>query len=366
MNGLSILWKRLSYAGTANIRNSDLYKKVVLSNQLAVLSGLPIVFYVLLAPNKLIYVGVMLLAACISFSAVLLNRWGYHNLARIAVILAPQIGTLAGVYMLFSLSDRNEYYVKFTLTATFILPMVLISIRERWLMAIGAGMVIANFFGSEFIGTNIFHPVYQSQEMPPDALYITTPLVNFTMFFLGFGYLQHINLASEEHIAQLLRNAQMTNEELAQLTHNLQVKQHRLDLINRKLAHIIRAKTKDLTLRNKQLKEYGEFHAHQVRAPLARMMGLVIVLQKTDRNDPMEVEYCLNRINEAALELDAIMKTFNRRLEEEVEVTTTIPAKRELMRELADVNRQITETNELLYLEVVRLQRENERLREEL
>jgi hypothetical protein len=34
------------------------------------------------------------------------------------------------------------------------------------------------------------------------------------------------------------------------------------------------------------------------------------------------------------------------------------------MHELADVNRQITETNELLFPEVVRLQRENQRLRE--
>ncbi|WP_250631493.1 hypothetical protein [Rhodoflexus caldus] len=365
MKRLTILWKRLSYTGTTNIRDPDLYKRVVLSNQLSIISGLPIIFYTLLAPDKFFYVGVMLLAACISFSAILLNQQGYHNLARIAVILAPQIGTLAGVYMLFGLSERNEYYVKFTIIATFILPMVLISIRERWLMAIGTGIVIANFFGSEFLGTRLFYPIYESEEMPPNALYVISALVNFTMFFLGFGYLQHINLTSEDNIVQLLRDTQLANEELAQLTHNLQAKQHRLDLINRKLANIIRAKTKDLTLRNKQLQEYGEFHAHQVRAPLARIMGLVLVLQKTDRNDPQELEYCLNRLNEAALELDAIMKAFNRRLEEEVSLTASVSARRELLRELADLNRQITETNELLYLEVVRLQRENQRLREE-
>jgi signal transduction histidine kinase len=314
MKSLASIWTKLSHTGTQGLADPDLRKKIVLTNQLALVGALAISGYILLAPTKWVYVGVMLMGAFMSGSAVWLNRGGHHALARLAMVLAPQISTTGGSYLLYQPSTQTEFYVKFTIMATVILPLVTISIREKWLMAISLALVIGNFLFGHSLAQAWLVPIYHPTELLPPGLAYVVPLVNFTMFFLGFTYLQRLNLAAEDQIGNLLAEAQALNEELAQTNDTLHEKQKKLDLANRRLAQIVRNKTQALSERNRKLEDYAHFHAHQVRAPLARILGLVIVLQKTDKQDLAEILFCVEKMNEAARELDQIMQEFNANL----------------------------------------------------
>jgi hypothetical protein len=311
MKSIASIWTTLSHTGTQGLADPDLRKKIVLTNQLALVGALAIFSYVSIAPTKWFYSGVVLLACLVSGSAVWLNRSGHHALARLAVALAPQISTASGYYLLYQVSAQTEFYVKFTIMATVIIPLVTISIREKWLMATGLTLIIGNFLFGHSLAQAWLVPVYRPTELLPPGLAYVVPLVNFTMFFLGFTYLQRLNLAAEHQIGHLLAQAQALNEELAQTNDTLHEKQKKLDKANRRLAQIVRNKTQALTERNRKLEEYAHFHAHQVRAPLARILGLVIVLQKTDKQDLVEVLFCVEKVNEAARELDQIMQEFN-------------------------------------------------------
>jgi signal transduction histidine kinase len=314
MKSFASIWATLSHTGTRGLADPDLRKKIVLTNQLALVGALAILSYISTAPTKRVYSGVVLLACLVSTSAVWLNRGGHHALARLAVVLAPQISTASGYYLVYQVNAQTEFYVKFTIMATVILPLVTISIREKWLMATGLAVVIGNFLFGHSLAQAWLVPIYHPTELLPPGMAYVVPLVNFTMFFLGFTYLQRLNLAAENQIGNLLAQAQALNEELAQTNDTLHEKQRKLDMANRRLAQIVRNKTRALSERNRKLEDYAHFHAHQVRAPLARILGLVIVLQKTDEQDLAEILFCIEKVNEAARELDQIMQEFNANL----------------------------------------------------
>ncbi len=311
------LWKTISYSGAGAITDRDLRKKIILTNRLGVISGLPILLYVPLDLTKPIYWVVMVLAALLSGLAAWLNHFGHYNLSRLAVILAPQIATTSSCYLLMAATDQVDYLAKFTITTTFILPLVIISIRERILMGLGVSIVLANYFSSHWVGTALLANLY-----PPTYLNLTifqyiAPVVNFSMFFLGFAYLQRLNLAAEAHVGSLLGEAQALNEEMSQINDSLTQNQRKLDRINRNLTKIVRKRTKELSDRNRKLESYAHFLAHQVRAPLARILGLVLVLKMTDHQNLAEVLFCVEKINDSALELDQIVRQFNQQLDDD-------------------------------------------------
>ncbi len=72
--------------------------------------------------------------------------------------------------------------------------------------------------------------------------------------------------------------------------------------ITERLNHI-----KTIEKQNKKLKEIAWMQSHVVRAPLARMMGLINVLKSEELSDKETMEY-LSYVMESALELDDIIR----------------------------------------------------------
>jgi signal transduction histidine kinase len=66
-------------------------------------------------------------------------------------------------------------------------------------------------------------------------------------------------------------------------------------------------------LQNQKLVEYAFFTAHEVRGPLARILGLVELARIKELSD--DREEILERLQEAAQELDEIIRIINRKLE---------------------------------------------------
>jgi len=75
--------------------------------------------------------------------------------------------------------------------------------------------------------------------------------------------------------------------------------------INDNLELSIQARMEELENENKTLEDSAFFTAHKLRAPLASILGLVYLLQKTERSQ--QERLTLQRLHETLLELDKIL-----------------------------------------------------------
>ncbi|MBS1682917.1 MAG: hypothetical protein JST48_14490 [Bacteroidetes bacterium] len=67
---------------------------------------------------------------------------------------------------------------------------------------------------------------------------------------------------------------------------------------------------------NKNLQKYAFMNSHELRAPLARMLGLLQLLKL--EKDPEQTKILLNLLQETSIELDKVIRQMNRLLEKEI------------------------------------------------
>jgi signal transduction histidine kinase len=90
------------------------------------------------------------------------------------------------------------------------------------------------------------------------------------------------------------------NQEINKLNENLEVR--------------VQERTEEIRQQNQMLVEYAFFTAHEVRGPLARILGLVDLVKVKELNH--EREEIISRLQIAANELDEIIRTVSRKLED--------------------------------------------------
>lgn len=104
------------------------------------------------------------------------------------------------------------------------------------------------------------------------------------------------------------------NGEIEQANLEIRNQNNKISVLNEILGKDLDEVTKKLLYKNEKLSEFAFFNSHETRAPLARLLTLVELL-KTHKVDP-STSKLHNNIKNAALELDAIIKTINEILEE--------------------------------------------------
>ncbi|MTI20630.1 tetratricopeptide repeat protein [Fulvivirga sp. RKSG066] len=103
-------------------------------------------------------------------------------------------------------------------------------------------------------------------------------------------------------------------EELEQQADKLTNANEEIIRINENLEQIVQDRTKVITEQNKKILEYVAYNSHQVRGPLARILGLVSLFQKKGIKTE-EVQEKLGEIKKEASELDKMVRKMNRTLE---------------------------------------------------
>jgi signal transduction histidine kinase len=86
-----------------------------------------------------------------------------------------------------------------------------------------------------------------------------------------------------------------------------------INRMNENLEMKVQERTEEIAQQNQKLIEYAFFTAHEVRGPLARILGLVELARIKELMD--DREEILERLQEAAQELDEIIRIINRKLE---------------------------------------------------
>lgn len=106
-----------------------------------------------------------------------------------------------------------------------------------------------------------------------------------------------------------------TNE-LEQLNIELKQRVEEINLANENLDRLVKERTNKINSQYNQLLEYMNINSHEVRAPLARILGLIKIMQLTRNEDSNDL---LEKLDFSALELDLIVRRFNRQLEQALE-----------------------------------------------
>jgi len=109
----------------------------------------------------------------------------------------------------------------------------------------------------------------------------------------------------------LMRNQQ---EELIAQNERLQQQQEEIEAINQNLEYTVVQRTRKIAEAHQQIVDFAFMNAHELRGPLARVLGLNY-LMKLGAVPPGEVPEILAKIDESAEEMDQVVKKITRRLE---------------------------------------------------
>jgi tetratricopeptide (TPR) repeat protein len=136
---------------------------------------------------------------------------------------------------------------------------------------------------------------------------------------------QHLKL-SEQHDELVALNEEIRAQQEETMTQrdelaekNIQVEEMSLKLIetNDNLEKIVEQRTSALQEKNKKLEEYAYFNAHQLRAPVASILGLISVFYQT--NSGQDKEQVIAHLKQSSENLDQVIKSINNSLEEGME-----------------------------------------------
>lgn len=220
------LWLNLSRSGVgfAGGKIKSLDRNLLLSNQLSIsfliLSFLLLIFILLLLPANTILMRWLLILQLLLGSTLLLNRFGFHKLTRLL------LSTGLPVIVLFStmhsklnypeiIHEGSYYNPRYFLIGVVFIPLMIIDIRERLLLALSLGVNIGILV--------FFNQIHQLFGAAPQQIGITLDNAGFISvastfaglsLVLGMLFLKRDNHKFEEKISHLLQATSAKNLEI--------------------------------------------------------------------------------------------------------------------------------------------------------
>ncbi len=231
------------------------------------------------------------MVAFINFT-LLLNYVGFTLASRFFLSILPPIAILAGdVLTLINIPNGTHAYsfdVRVLILSLVVLPMLLFTMRERVYLAISLvsnaiilfffdyihtlfGVHLSNAFGAQYYISTIFYVIAFS--------FITT-----TLLILKVRWCK-LNKVNKKILLKL-------EEKVAERT--IELEKH----------------AEELVMHNNELEQFSFNVSHNLRAPVARLLGLT-TLFKTPTNDNTEESTIISHIQTETKLLDTVIKDLN-------------------------------------------------------
>lgn len=102
-------------------------------------------------------------------------------------------------------------------------------------------------------------------------------------------------------------------EEIEHKTHEIQAQAEEIRGINENLEGLVKERTSELERKNKALEEYAFINAHQLRAPLASILGLINLMEKLNLKEDEKIY--LEHLQQAAKKLDLVITSITEAIE---------------------------------------------------
>ena len=143
-------------------------------------------------------------------------------------------------------------------------------------------------------------------------------MITFAIVFI-INYIQEKNKqalkSSNFELSNLKQQIEQKNEELNAQNKRINKINAKLQKLNENLESRIAERTSDLEQKNAQLTEYAFINSHLLRAPVARVRGLLGLLDKT--SDQQKRKEILDHLKQAGIDLDEVVNQISVTLEDE-------------------------------------------------
>jgi signal transduction histidine kinase len=126
--------------------------------------------------------------------------------------------------------------------------------------------------------------------------------------------LEHIVNSRTKELTKANRRLRTMNDELV-------LKSEEIKSMNNNLDNLVKIRSNKINKQLNLLVRYSSMNSHEVRAPLARILGLIEIVKLG--NGLSEKDHIVEKLCESAEELDGVVKSMNRLLEKEIDSEET-------------------------------------------
>lgn len=181
-------------------------------------------------------------------------------------------------------------------------------------------IIIPSYIISENVFVNNPLPFYDSVQ----TLLISTRFEIITTAMVSSLYIIQNNIRNQlrEHkvnlegmVKERTSALYTSNQQLLTLNEELTASHEEVRSLNDNLEKIVLSRTERINEQLKQLEKYAYMNSHEVRGPVARILGLIDLIQMEENR--MILGELISKLSLASEELDAVIKKMNRLLEED-------------------------------------------------
>ena len=179
-----------------------------------------------------------------------------------------------------------------------VMALVLLSRRAAWLWSI---VGLATVIGFLFLNPEDFIP--GDYLMPPIVWWIASLHVGLQFLMLVLTYI----FSAKQEV--LINTIEKQNHELRSRERLIEKQHKQLQLKNEDLESEVEKRTKELVRNNQQLEQFNFIASHNLRAPIARILGLAHLLE-TPINAQDDVEM-RQKLIQSTRDLDQVVRDLN-------------------------------------------------------
>jgi ligand-binding sensor domain-containing protein len=117
----------------------------------------------------------------------------------------------------------------------------------------------------------------------------------------------------EDRVNERTLELQRKTEEIQAQNEEIQSQSEEISGINENLEKLVQNRTLELEKKNKALEEYAFINAHNLRAPVASVLGLINLIKKVDLDE--EGKVIVQHLEESATKLDNVVNTITQAIE---------------------------------------------------
>jgi signal transduction histidine kinase len=347
---LSALMKKLLNVGVTDSMTKHQARVIVLTNSIALIAAvLTTLMFTYTLRNGWTFVDTMIIGtAIVQYGVLLLNRYGLITTSRLLLTIAVPVC----VYVIAFL-PRIQQPERFTYTqtaalfsillATSVIPILIFSKREKSIMLV---CVLISFLF--FLFADLLLRVYSKDgHLPTFGQYFRGTIVLNISYILLSGcvltlkrIVDHFEWKNEQLIANLHdknieleksnhelfklnqefeiqnKEVQAQAEELLQGQESLMIAHHEIERQKAELEKSLDEKSRDLMISNQQLvtqnselQQFSYTVSHNLRGPVASMLGLIHVYRFSEEAEKAKV---IGMVEHSAKSLETIIRDLNK------------------------------------------------------
>lgn len=270
------------------------------------------------------------LTSLVYLSVIALNRFGFVNIGRILLCAFLPLITLYITILLKQTGAHTDilyYDSRLILLASVLVPCLVFHTHERF--------KLYGLLSITLLCLVLFDPIhealgqgYYQKGFTGMSYYYINPIsvVAFLAISISALILKIISERAEERNENLILDKEQFNENLQKINSDLKLanaiiqnQRNELTEHNRQLEKIVQEKgqelidaNEELTRHNHELQQFSYTLSHNLRAPVARLLGLTNLLTLEHQEATGEMKELVRLIRESSFEFDGVIRDLNK------------------------------------------------------